>query len=447
MNSLVVKSENGERWHPITQCVKVGSARSNDIVISGRSVLPIHSLIFQEEDQIVAEDLRDRKKVLLSKADLEIPGHLIGLETESDFWRRNQNQILRSFQDLLRADGLQALPHILTQLQLKWTFGKKMPEAWSEFLVQKAREVSLCSPIEELLLDEEISDIMINRFDEIWVERAGRIQRSSLAFTDLSSYQVYLENLLSLQGERIDESVPYLDFVLPDGSRGHLIQSPVSETAYLSIRRKKKKSFCLEEIQSKRSFDSKTLEKILGLMRERKNILISGSTGSGKTTLIQALINKVSDDERIIVLEDIPEISCDRSNTLYLRSRNLENEELKSIDLCLLVKQCLRMRPDRIVIGEVRGHEAFDLLMAMNTGHRGSLGAIHANSARDSLNRLLLLACLASGQPESVIRDLICCNIDALIFLKKDPTTHLRRVDEVKILKGRYENQWVLEDL
>lgn len=447
MNSLVVKSESGEQWHPLTDCVKVGSARSNDIVISGRSVLPIHSLIFSENDEVVAEDLKERKKFSMKQCSLKLPGYQIELKADLDFWKENQSKILKDFQHNLSSDGVANLQTAITRLENRWTFGKKMPLEWSEFLIQRAREVSLMSPIEELLQDEEVSDILINDFDEIWVERLGEIGRSNKKFVSEASYQVYLENLLSLQGKRIDESTPYLDFVLPDGSRGHLIQNPISPKNYMSIRKTRKKSLNLEEIQSNNSFEHQDLEKILRLLEDKKNLLIAGGTGSGKTTLIRALLNKIPSEQRVIVLEDTPEIQCERSNLLYLRSRNIELEQLKAIDLTLLVRQCLRMRPDRIVIGEVRGDEAFDLLMAMNTGHRGSLGAIHSNSARDSLNRLLLLASLASHQPDSVIRDLICCNIDAVIFLKKDPQSHRRFIEELKVLKGRYENQWVLENL
>ncbi|HYG43593.1 MAG TPA: ATPase, T2SS/T4P/T4SS family, partial [Bordetella sp.] len=272
-------------------------------------------------------------------------------------------------------------------------------------------------PLEPLLADAGISEIMINRHDEIYIERGGRLWRHDAAFSSEQSVRWVIERIVAPVGRRIDESAPMVDARLPDGSRVNAVIPPVAlKGASLTIRKFPAQRPCMADLVRTASIDSAMAEFLALCVRSRKNIVVSGGTGSGKTTLLNILSNAIPEHERILTIEDAAELRLDHAHLVSLEARppNLENRG--RIDIRDLVRNALRMRPDRIVVGECRGAEAFDMLTAMNTGHEGSLTTLHANSPRDALGRLEAMVLMAGMDlPLAVVREHIGASIDIIV--------------------------------
>jgi pilus assembly protein CpaF len=279
--------------------------------------------------------------------------------------------------------------------------------------------------------DDTVTDILINGTQSLYVEREGKLTAESNPFPDRESLADLIERLLLPLGRRVDATQPYLDGYLLDGSRFHIILPPLApQAAHISIRKFRRERVALESFGS-----SEKVEWLRREFRERRNLLIVGGTGAGKTTLLGRLLDEASPGERILCLEESRELQTSHPHTLYLEARAMTPEGKGEVTLRALLRNALRMRPDRIVVGEVRGAEAFDLLLALNTGHRGGLGTLHANSALDGLRRLETLAILAGYLiPLKTVREWIGANIHGVVFVERSGSQ--REIREAIVVNG-----------
>ncbi|MCG8439487.1 MAG: CpaF family protein [Pseudomonadales bacterium] len=272
-------------------------------------------------------------------------------------------------------------------------------------------------PLEPLIADDSISEIMVNSRDEIFYEKSGVLQKSEVTFTDDSAVVSAIERIVSSLGRRIDESSPMVDARLKDGSRVNAVIPPLAlKGPNITIRKFMKERLTSDHLLRFGSMDEKMVEFLELAVEQKKNILISGGTGSGKTTLLNVLSNFIPDGERIITVEDAAELKLYQPNLISLEARPSNQEGKGEVTIRDLVKNCLRMRPDRIVVGECRGGEALDMLQAMNTGHDGSLTTIHANTPRDCLSRIEVLVLMSGMElPVQAIREQITSAIDIIV--------------------------------
>ncbi|MCF6292324.1 MAG: CpaF family protein [Robiginitomaculum sp.] len=295
-------------------------------------------------------------------------------------------------------------------------------------------------PLEPLLARDDISDIMVNGADAVFIEVNGKVEKTGVRFRDNGQLMNICQRIVSQVGRRVDESSPICDARLMDGSRVNVIAPPLSlDGPTLTIRKFKKDKLTLDDLVK---FNSITPEgaKVLGIIgASRCNVLISGGTGSGKTTLLNCMTAYIEPDERVITCEDAAELQLQQPHVVRLETRPPNLEGTGMITMTDLVKNCLRMRPERIIVGEVRGHEAFDLLQAMNTGHDGSMGTIHANSPRESLSRLESMITMGGfGLPSRTIREMIAGSIDVVIQAARlrDGSRKITHVTEVLGMEG-----------
>jgi pilus assembly protein CpaF len=272
-------------------------------------------------------------------------------------------------------------------------------------------------PLEVLLADGSISDILVNRFDQVYVERNGKLEETDVVFLDDAHLMRIIERIVSSVGRRIDESSPMVDARLQDGSRVNAIIPPLAlDGPALSIRRFRTDRMGAQDLVERETLTQPMLDFLRCAVAARLNIIISGGTGAGKTTLLNALSSFISDRERIVTIEDAAELALRQRHTVRLETRPPNIEGQGGIRQRQLVINALRMRPDRIIIGEVRGDEALDMMQAMNTGHDGSLTTIHANSPRDALHRLDTMVAMANlNLPERAIREQTASAVNLLI--------------------------------
>jgi pilus assembly protein CpaF len=309
-------------------------------------------------------------------------------------------------------------------------------------------EIFGLGPLEPLLKDPTISDILVNRFDRVYVERGGKLEITGLSFKDNQHLMQIIDRIVSRIGRRIDESSPMVDARLQDGSRVNAIIPPLAlDGACLSIRR-----FGRDPVTSRIMLDNKTLsdamlELLAAVVKGRLNVLISGGTGAGKTTLLNVLSGYIPNSERIVTIEDAAELQLKQEHVVRLETRPPNIEGKGAVRMRQLVINSLRMRPDRIVVGEVRGEEAFDMLQAMNTGHEGSLTTVHANSPRDALNRVENMVSMANlNIPERAIRQQVASAIHAVVQIARlsDGT---RKVITVSEITGMEDDMITMQDI
>ncbi|MGE3064044.1 MAG: CpaF family protein [Hyphomicrobiaceae bacterium] len=309
-----------------------------------------------------------------------------------------------------------------------------------ELLEDICNDVLGYGPLEPLLARDDIADIMVNGAETTYIEVAGKVQRTGVRFADNAQLMNICQRIVSQVGRRVDESSPICDARLPDGSRVNVIAPPLSiDGPALTIRKFKKDRLKLEQLVKYGSISpaAKTILEVIG--RVRCNVLISGGTGSGKTTLLNCMTGCIDHDERIITCEDSAELQLQQPHVVRLETRppNLEGEG--EITMRDLVRNCLRMRPERIIVGEVRGPEAFDLLQAMNTGHDGSMGTLHSNSPREAISRLESMIMMGGFQlPPKTIREMITGSIDIIIQASRlrDGSRKITHVTEVVGMEG-----------
>ncbi|MCE9685374.1 CpaF family protein [Shewanella sp. AS16] len=298
-------------------------------------------------------------------------------------------------------------------------------------------EVLGLGPLETLLADPTISDILVNSFDRVYVERKGKLEAVNIKFHSNAHLLNIIDRIVSSVGRRIDESSPMVDARLADGSRVNAIIPPLAlDGPSLSIRRFAVDKLTAKELIDYGSITESMVELLHGAVKGKLNVLVSGGTGSGKTTLLNMLSGYIPSDERIVTIEDSAELQLQQPHVVRLETRPQNIEGRGEVTQRDLVKNCLRMRPDRIVIGEVRGGEALDMLTAMNTGHEGSLTTLHANSPRDALGRLEYMVCMAGFEmPVSNIRTQIASAIDIVVQLERQEDGR-RRVTSIQEING-----------
>src|ERR1700751_5639853 len=296
-------------------------------------------------------------------------------------------------------------------------------------------EIFGLGPLEQLLKDPGISDILVNRYDRVYVEKSGKLELTSLSFKDNIHLMQIIERIVSRVGRRVDESSPMVDARLADGSRVNAIIPPLAiDGPCLSIRRFGRDPVTARQMIENHTLTESMLELLSSMVKGRLNILVSGGTGAGKTTLLNVLSGYIPDSDRIVTIEDAAELQLKQENIVRLETRPPNIEGKGPVRQRQLVINSLRMRPDRIVVGEVRGEEAFDMLQAMNTGHEGSLTTVHANSQRDALARIENMVSMANlNIPERAIRHQISSAIHAVVQVARlsDGTRKVITVSEI----------------
>jgi len=301
-------------------------------------------------------------------------------------------------------------------------------------------ELTGLGPIEPLLRDPTVSDILCNTYRDVYVERAGRVEKTSVRFVNDAHLMNIIDRIISRVGRRIDESSPMVDARLPDGSRVNAIIPPLAvDGPMLSIRRFAVNPLKMEDLINYQTLTEEIGQFLSAAVTAKLNVMISGGTGAGKTTLLNVLSGFIPYDERIVTIEDSAELQLQQGHVVRLETRpaNIEGEGM--ITQRDLVRNSLRMRPDRIIVGEVRGAEAFDMLQAMNTGHEGSLTTIHANSPRDSLTRLeSMILMVGANLPEQSMRFMVSSALDMIIQVSRlsDGTRKVMSVSEVVGMEG-----------
>jgi pilus assembly protein CpaF len=309
-------------------------------------------------------------------------------------------------------------------------------------------EVFGLGPLEPLLADPTISDILVNDKDHVFIERAGVLQKVNTTFRDNRHLLQIIDRIVSRVGRRVDESSPMVDARLPDGSRVNAIIPPLTlDGPALSIRRFGTGPLEAKRLVEMKSLSAEMMEMLSAAVRARVSMLISGGTGAGKTTLLNILSQYIPKTERIVTIEDAAELQLALENIVRLETRPPNVEGLGAVRQRQLLINCLRMRPDRIIIGEVRGEEAFDMLQAMNTGHEGSMTTIHANTARDALIRLESMVAMANlNMPERTVRQQIASAISIVIQVSRVGDGS-RKVISISEITGMEENVISMQEI
>jgi pilus assembly protein CpaF len=309
-------------------------------------------------------------------------------------------------------------------------------------------EVFGLGPLEPLLADPSVSDILVNTYKQVYIERRGMLELTNVQFRDDTHLMSIIERIVSAIGRRVDESSPMVDARLADGSRVNAIIPPLAvDGPCLSIRRFGRERLNAEDLVVNKSLTQPMLDLLRGCVRARLNVLVSGGTGAGKTTLLNILSSFISDRERIVTIEDAAELQLHQEHVVRLETRPSNVEGKGAVHQRQLMINSLRMRPDRIIVGEVRGEEALDMLQAMNTGHDGSLTTVHANSPRDALSRLETMVAMSNlNIPTVAIRRQIASAIDVVVQVSRlsDGT---RRVTNVTEITGMEKDIVTMQDI
>ncbi|RMH09611.1 MAG: CpaF family protein [Nitrospirae bacterium] len=337
--------------------------------------------------------------------------------------------------ELLKVELSNLVEHLLEQEAAPLNVRER-----EQLITDIQNEVLGLGPLEPLLQDPTVNDILVNRADQVYVERGGKLELTNIRFRDEAHLRKVIEKIVSAVGRRIDESTPMCDCRLADGSRVNAIIPPLAlDGSAISIRKFSKDKLQIEDLIEKRSLTPEIAELLEGIVKARLNVLIAGGTGCGKTTILNILSGFIPNDERIITIEDAAELQLRQEHVVRLETRPANVEGKGEITQRDLVKNCLRMRPDRIVMGEVRGPETLDMLQAMNTGHDGSLTTIHANSPRDALTRVETLVALAGLNISTKgLRHYISSAIDVIIQMTRlsDGSRKLTSLQEITGMEG-----------
>jgi pilus assembly protein CpaF len=309
-----------------------------------------------------------------------------------------------------------------------------------ELLEDICNDVLGYGPLEPLLARDDIADIMVNGAQKTYIEVGGKIQLTNIRFRDNTQLMNICQRIVSQVGRRVDDTSPICDARLPDGSRVNVIAPPLAiDGPALTIRKFKKDKFTLDQLVRFGAISPEGAEILKIIGRVRCNVVIIGGTGSGKTTLLNCLTNYIDNDERVVTCEDAAELQLQQPHVVRLETRPPNIEGTGAINMRDLVKNCLRMRPERIIVGEVRGPEAFDLLQAMNTGHDGSMGTLHANSPREGLSRLESMITMGGfALPSKTIREMIVSSIDVVVQAARlrDGSRRITHITEVLGMEG-----------
>lgn len=387
------------------------------------------------------------------KSQLELHGHAMSSGAPSN--KRMQpsfyaakvklHQSLLSRMDLAAAETMPSdqLSHVLQGLINQLIDEQALPvnnDERHQLIAELQNEILGLGPLEPLLADPSISEILVNRYDTVFVERKGRLEQVPIQFNNDEHLLRIIDKIVSRVGRRIDESSPMADARLPDGSRVNAIIPPISlDGPTLSIRRFSVVPLRIEDLIQKQALTKGMAEFLAAMVAAKTSILISGGTGSGKTTLLNILSCFIPEGERIITIEDTAELQLQQTHVVRLETRPQNIEGKGEVPMRALVRNCLRMRPDRIVLGEVRGSEVIDMLQAMNTGHEGSLTTIHANASRDALSRLENLVSMGGvSMPTKTLRQQISSAIHIVIQTARltDGSRKITSIQEITGMEG-----------
>ncbi len=321
-------------------------------------------------------------------------------------------------------------------------------EARSVLVDSVMDEVFGLGPLEKFLADDSVSEIMVNAPDEVWLERGGRLTKAATTFSGDAAVRRVIDRIVAPLGRRLDESSPLVDARLQDGSRVNAVIPPIAlKGATLTVRKFRKQRIVPQDLLAWGALDECALEILREAVSGRKNIIVSGGTGAGKTTLLNVLASFIGESERIITIEDAAELQLPQPHVVRLETRPPNLEGRGSISIRDLLKNALRMRPDRIIVGECRGGEALDMLQAMNTGHDGSLSTIHANTASDALRRLETLVLFAGTElPHRAVRDQVASAVH-LVVQQSRLSSGKRCVTSITALKGLDSDGYVTSEL
>ncbi len=346
---------------------------------------------------------------------------LAQLETMDELERRAQVELLAR--------------RLLSQQEIHLTRGDEQ-----RLLTELLHDTFDLGPITPYLLDDEVSDVLVNTHRQVYVERMGRLELTRASFRDEGHLRQIIDRIISRVGRRIDESSPMVDARLPDGSRVNAIIPPAAlDGPVLSIRRFRRRALSIDDLLELHSLTPEIGQFLIGAVRARLNVLITGGTGSGKTTLLNILSRYIRAEERIITIEDSAELQLQQPHVVRLETRPTNIEGRGQITQRDLVRNALRMRPDRIVVGEVRGEEVLDMLQAMNTGHDGSMSTLHANGPRDALHRLENLVLMAGHSlPDKAIREQIASALHLVVHVSRiaDGSRRVLSIQEITGMEG-----------
>jgi pilus assembly protein CpaF len=319
--------------------------------------------------------------------------------------------------------------------------GRLLTDADRARLIEEIKNELLgLGPLEPLLWDDEITDILVNGPSQVYVERGGKLYLTDVSFQDDQHLMLIIDRIVSQVGRRVDEASPMVDARLPDGSRINAIIPPLAlDGPSLSIRRFGKRRYAVDDLVAKDSITPDMVEFLRAIIRARLNLLICGGTGSGKTTMLNCISAFIPVDERVVTIEDSAELVLQQPHVVRLETRPPNIEGKGEVTARELVRNTLRMRPDRIIVGEVRGSEVFDMLQAMSTGHDGSLCTIHANTPRDSLGRLEMMMLLGGWSiPQRAMRQQIASALNVIVHVSRlsDGTRKVMRISELVGMEG-----------
>jgi pilus assembly protein CpaF len=308
------------------------------------------------------------------------------------------------------------------------------PDVWARLVRDLVDELGGLGPLEALLRDPLVTDVLVNGPQEVHVERQGRLERTAVRFTDAAHLEAVLRRVLGPLGVRLDRAHPYADAVLADGVRLHAMLPPLAEELTLTLRRVPAVVPSWDELEATGSVTADARAILLDAVADRRNVVVAGRAGVGKTTVLARLLGAVGDD-RVVVIEDAPELRRPARHSVHLRVRPPTPDGVGGVDVHTLVRNALRMRPDRLVVGEVRGREVADLLQAMNTGHDGSMTTVHANGADEALVRLEGMALLA-GVPHAAARAQVAAAVELVVALDRDRDGRRRIASLLEVTLG-----------
>ena len=475
MFDIVISTKAGKKIKgvrcPINEC-GIGKARDNLIQLRGWKITPYHAQLFRTADGVFIEDKSNgntlvngeviqRHGPLRTRDVISIGGyHLsVGVDESSEekyvedvddlktmigvhhhaeievdeslyqkerfMWRNRVHEELLHMMDLRRTDvgsmDEEQLRHQVEKMigEIIQQIGAKLPADvdQKQLATDVLNEAVGLGPLEELLAQDDITEVMVNRYDEIYIEKAGKLTKSEVVFSSDDAVLSAIERIVSPLGRRIDESSPMVDARLKDGSRVNAIIPPLAlKGPCLTIRKFAKEKLTSDDIIRFGAINEDMVEFLRMAVQHHKNVIISGGTGSGKTTLLNMLSNFIPPTERIVTVEDAAELKLVQPHVVSLEARPPNMEGKGAVPIRDLVKNCLRMRPDRIVVGECRGGEALDMLQAMNTGHDGSLTTAHANTPRDLIARLEVMVMMSGMElPSKAIRDQVASAVDIVV--------------------------------
>lgn len=391
-------------------------------------------------DMAIAEQKRDPLASLRRKVREQIQKELIA---RMDLKRLTASGIDR---EGLERQAREKISEIVAEVEKSGKLPRSIdPERIKKEVFDEALRLG---PLEDLLADDSVNEIMVNGPHQVYVERGGRLQLTDLQFSDDASVLAIIERIVAPLGRRIDESQPYVDARLSDGSRVNAIIPPLSLSGpSITIRKFAKKKLTVEDFIRFGTWSANAAKFLDVCVKLRKNIVVAGGTGSGKTTLLNLLSSFIPPTERIVTVEDAAELKLEQPHVVRLEARPPNVEGKGAVTIRDLVKNCLRMRPDRIIVGECRGGEALDMLQAMNTGHDGSLTTVHANSPRDVVSRLETMVLMSGMElPSRAIREQIASAIDIIVHESRlaDGSRKVTAITEVTGLEGQ---QIVMQDL